>query len=100
MVFNFSEITFKTSKFQMITRQRHNENAYENMAFSSGTHKSRAWTEFPRASVEISNKTLVSGEFGTTKIVKGSLTFSLGNKKEVCSVKMLKGKVLASIKWH
>ena len=78
----------------MITRRRHNKNSNENLVFSSGTHKSRAWTEFARASVQISNKTLVSGEFGTTKIVKGNLTFSLGNIQRECSVKMLKGKVL------
>jgi hypothetical protein len=82
----------------MITRRRHNKNSNENLVFSSGTHKSRAWTEFARASVQISNKTLVSGKFGTTKIVKGNLTFSLGNIQRECSVKMLKGKVLVSCK--
>ena len=67
-----------------------NEKAYANLTFSD-TFKNPEWTEFPRTSVEISNKTLVSGQFGM-KVMRGNLSHSLGNNKRACSVKMLKGK--------
>ena len=73
----------------MIAKKRQNENAYANLAFSD-TLKNPKWTEFPRTSIEISNKTLASGEFGT-KVVKGNLTHSVGQNNRACSVKLLNG---------
>ena len=46
------------------------------------------WWEIPRGSIEIGEK-LGSGAFGEVK--KSHLT--IGNKTEICAVKMLKGKV-------
>jgi hypothetical protein len=75
----------------MIERKRQNESTYTNVAFSA-TPANSAWKEIIRASIEISNETLIPGEFGITT-VRGTLSFPLKKKKEACSVKMLKGDI-------
>ena len=77
----------------MIERRKQKENTHTNLAFSH-TFVKPAWKELQRTSIEISNETLVPGDYGI-KVVRGRLIPGcLGKNKEPCSVKMLKGTVL------
>ena len=76
----------------MIERRKQNENTHINPAFSH-TFVKPAWKELQRTSIEISNETLVPGDYGIT-VVPGRFSGSLGKNKEPCSVKMLKGTIL------
>ena len=76
----------------MIERGQPNENTHTNPAFSDTLAKP-AWKEIQRTSIEISNETLIPGEFGI-KVVRGTFSCVLRKNKEACSIKLLKGTVL------
>ncbi|CAB4042097.1 Fibroblast growth factor receptor 1, partial [Paramuricea clavata] len=72
----------------MTERKKLNENTFTNVGFS-GTVPKSAWKEILRTSIEISNETLIPGEFGVT-VARGTFSCSDEKRKELCSVKMLK----------
>ena len=76
----------------MIERGQPNENTHTNPAFSNTLAKP-AWKEIQRTSIEISNETLIPGDFGS-KVVRGTFSCILRKNKEACSIKLLKGTVL------
>ena len=73
----------------MLERRQQKENSYTNPAFAE-TWTKPAWQEIQRTSIEISNETLIPGEFGIT-VVRGTLASVLKKNKEACYIKMLKG---------
>ncbi len=75
----------------MLEKKTRKENTYTNVAFSH-TLETSGWEEILRTSIEISDETLIPGEFGIT-VVRGTLFCPLEKTKEWCCVKMLKGKM-------
>ena len=71
----------------MLERRQQKENTFTNVALFD-TPSCSGWTEILRSSVEISEKTLMPGEYGAI-VAKGALKCAKETKP--CSLKMLKG---------
>ena len=83
--------------FQMLKcKKQINKSSFENAAFFD-TPSSSGWTEILRSSIEISDKTLIPGEYGTI-VAQG--THAYAKKKETCSIKMLKGNIIKRFRFY
>jgi hypothetical protein len=84
----------------MTERKKPNENTFTNVGFSDTLPKPAwSWKEIIRTSIEISNETLMPGEFGVT-VARGTFSCSVEKRKESCSVKMLKGTIIIALILH
>lgn len=75
--------------FQLLEKKRE-ENVYLNNAFSETQPRTTSWKEIPKTSIEVTNKTLITGNFGIT-VVEGKFLSRFETAKEPCAIKMLKG---------
>ena len=71
----------------MLERKNQNKCSFKNAAFFDAA-SSPEWIEILRSSIQISDKTLIPGEYGAI-VAQGAV--ACGKKKEACSLKMLKG---------
>ena len=71
----------------MLERKNQNKGSFKNTAFFN-TASSAGWMEILRPSIEISDETLIPGEYGAI-FAQGSVACE--KKNEACSLKMLKG---------